>query len=93
MDSGSACTGDVSFDDGLGLQLNITTLPQSNIELSTLKMDCDTKGLFTNDVSIFWGLWHPLVLMSAYHQHLACPLVLQIDDVICEQPWTKNDHF
>ena len=42
MDSGSACTGDVSFDDGLGLQLNITTLPQSNIELSTLKMDCDT---------------------------------------------------
>ena len=24
--------------------------------------------------------------MSAYHQLLACPLVLQIDDVICEQP-------
>ena len=43
MDSGSACTGDVSFDDGLGLQQNIITLPQSNIELSTLKMDCDTK--------------------------------------------------
>ena len=39
------------------------------------------KGLFTNDVSSFWGLWHPLVLMSAYHQLLACPLVLQIDDV------------
>ena len=31
--------------------------------------------------------------MSAYHQLLACPLVLQIDDVICEQPWTRNDHF
>ena len=43
MDSGPVCTGDVSFDDGLGLQQNITTLPQSNIELSTLKMDCDTK--------------------------------------------------
>ena len=28
-----------------------------------------------------WRLWHPLVLMSAYHQLLACPLVLQIDDV------------
>ena len=39
------------------------------------------KGLFTNDVSIFWGLWHPLVLMSAYHQLLAFPLVLQIDNV------------
>ena len=39
------------------------------------------KGLFTNDVGIFWGLWHPLVLMSAYHQLLACPLVLQIDYV------------
>ena len=38
-------------------------------------------GLFTNDVGIFWGLWHPLVLMSAYHQLLACPLVLQIDYV------------
>ena len=50
-------------------------------------------GLFTNDGGIFWGLWHPLVLMSAYHQLLACPLVLQIDDVICEQPWTKNDHL
>merc|ERR1711986_10007 len=47
------------------------------------------KGLFTNDVSIFWGLRHPLVLMSAYHKLLACPLVLQIDDVICEQPRTK----
>ena len=47
-----------------------------------------SKGLFTNDVSTFWGLWHPLVLMSAYHQLLACPLVLQIDDVICELPWT-----
>ena len=43
------------------------------------------KGLFTNDVGTFWGLWHPLVLMSAYHQLLACPLVLQIDDVISEQ--------
>ena len=42
MDSGPVCTGDVSFDDGLGLQQNIITLPQSNIELSTLKMDCDT---------------------------------------------------
>ena len=42
MDSGSACTGDVSFDDGLGLQLNITTLPQSNIVLLSSKMDCDT---------------------------------------------------
>ena len=50
-------------------------------------------GLFTNDVGIFLGLWHPLVLMSAYHQLLACPLVLQIDNVICEQPWTKNNHF
>ena len=50
------------------------------------------KGLFTNDVGIFRSLWHPLVLMSAYHQLLACLLVLQIDDVICEQPWTKNDH-
>ena len=35
MDSGSSCTGDVSFDDGLGLQQNITILLQSNIELST----------------------------------------------------------
>ena len=42
MDSGPASTGDMSFDDGLGQQQNITTLPQSNIELSTLKMDCDT---------------------------------------------------
>ena len=42
MDSAPACTGDMTFDDGLGLQQNITTLPQSNIELSTLKMDCDT---------------------------------------------------
>ena len=42
MDSGPVCTGDVSFDDGLGLQQNITILLQSNIELSTLKMDCDT---------------------------------------------------
>ena len=42
MDSGPACTGDMSFDDGLGQQQNITTLLQSNIELSTLKMDCDT---------------------------------------------------
>ena len=41
-DSGPACTGDMSFDDGLGQQQNITTLLQSNIELSTLKMDCDT---------------------------------------------------
>ena len=40
-----------------------------------------SRGLFTNDVGIFWGLWHPLVLMSAYHQLLACPLVLQIDYV------------
>ena len=35
MDSGPACTGDVFFDDGLGLQQNITILLQSNIELST----------------------------------------------------------
>ena len=42
MDSGPACTGDMSFDYGLGQQQNITTLLQSNIELSTLKMDCDT---------------------------------------------------
>ena len=42
MDSGPACTGDMSFDDGSGQQQNITTLPQSNIELSTLKMDWDT---------------------------------------------------
>ena len=39
------------------------------------------KGLFTNDVGIFWGLY-----LSAYPQLLACPLVLEIDDVICEQP-------
>ena len=51
------------------------------------------KGPFTNDVSIFWGLCHPLVLMSAYHQLLACPLVLQIDDVICEQPEPKTIIF
>ena len=44
------------------------------------------KGLFTSDVSISWGLRHPLVLMSPYHRLLACPLVLQIDDVICEPP-------
>ena len=43
MDSGPACTGDVFFDDGLGLQQNITNLPQSNIELLSSKMDCDTK--------------------------------------------------
>jgi len=43
MDSGPACTGDMFFDDGLGQQQNITTLLQSNIKLSTLKMDCDTK--------------------------------------------------
>ena len=43
MDSGPVCTGDVSFDDGLGLQQNITNLPQSNIELLSSKMDCDTK--------------------------------------------------
>ena len=43
------------------------------------------EGLFTNDVDIFRGLWHPLVLMSAYYQLLVCPLVLQFDDVICEQ--------
>ena len=42
MDSGPACTSDMSFDDGVGQQQNITTLPQSNIVLSTLKMDCDT---------------------------------------------------
>ena len=41
----------------------------------------------------FLGLWHPLVLMSAYHQLLACPLVHKIDDVICEQPRTKNYYF
>ena len=52
-----------------------------------------SKGPFTNDVSIFWGLCHPLVLMSAYHQLLACPLVLQIDDVICEQPEPKTIIF
>ena len=51
-----------------------------------LKMIVFGSGLFTNDVSIFWGLRHPLVLMSAYHQLLACPLVLQIDDIICEPP-------
>ena len=51
------------------------------------------EGLFTNDVGIFRGLWLPLVLMSAYYQLLACPLVLHIDDVICEQPWTKNYHL
>ena len=50
----------------------------------------ETKGLFTNDVGIFWGLWHPLVLMSAYHQISACPLVLQFDDVICEQGLYTN---
>ena len=43
MDSGPVCTGDVSFDDGLSLQQNITNLPQSNIELLSSKMDCDTK--------------------------------------------------
>ena len=42
MDSGPACTGDMSFDDGLGQQQNITTVPQSNIVLLSLKMDCDT---------------------------------------------------
>ena len=42
MDSGPACTVDKSFRDGLGQQQNITTLPQSKIVLSTLKMDCDT---------------------------------------------------
>ena len=42
MDSGPACTGNMFFDDGLGQQQNITTLLQSNIKLSTLKMDCDT---------------------------------------------------
>ena len=37
-----------------------------------------------------WGLWHPFVLMSAYHQLLACPFVFQIDNIICEQPCTKK---
>ena len=44
------------------------------------------EGLSSNDVSLFCGLWHPLVVVSAYHHLLACPLVLQIDDVICELP-------
>ena len=42
MDSGPACTGDMSFDDGLGQQQCITTVPQSNIVLLSSKMDCDT---------------------------------------------------
>ena len=41
----------------------------------------------------FLGSLTPLGALSAYHQLLACPLVLQIDDVICEQQWTKNNHF
>ena len=43
-----------------------------------------TRGLFTNDVGIFWGLWHSLVLMSAYHQLLAYPLMLL---------YTNDDHW
>ena len=41
-DSGPACTGDMSFDDGLGQQQSITTVPQSNIVLLSSKMDWDT---------------------------------------------------
>ena len=43
----------------------------------------DIKELFTNDVGTFWGLLHPLVVMSACRHLLAYPLLLQIDDVIC----------
>ena len=41
-DSGPASTGDMSFDDGLGQQQSITTVPQSNIVLLSSKMDWDT---------------------------------------------------
>ena len=46
---------------------------------------CPTKGLFTNYVGTFWGLLHPLVVMSAHHHLLAYPLVLKIDNIICGQ--------
>ena len=58
------------------LQVQQTIQPHQELLVKIL-------GLFINDVRIFWGLFHPLVVMSACCHLLAYPLMLQIDDVIC----------